>query len=105
MNYVDIAHVDELPEGERLFFDYADIPVVLLNIGGEYFALKDSCTHDDGPLGDGELEEYQMVCPRHGARFDVRSGEALTLPAFEDVPTFPVQVVEEQIQVGFPESE
>ena len=68
--------------------------VGVYNIEGELFALEDRCSHDDGPLaeGDWEPEEGVAICPRHGARFDIRTGRALTLPAYEGVETFPVRV-------------
>jgi 3-phenylpropionate/trans-cinnamate dioxygenase ferredoxin component len=105
MDFIDIARVGELEDDERIFFDYMGIPVVLIQISGEYYALQDCCTHDDGPLGDGEIEDHQIICPRHGARFDVRSGKALTLPAVKEVLAFPVKLVGDVIQVGFPDPE
>jgi 3-phenylpropionate/trans-cinnamate dioxygenase ferredoxin subunit len=75
---------------------------VIFNIAGGLFAIGDVCSHDDGPLGDGMLDGEQVVCPRHGARFDLRSGEALGLPAVVDIPAYPVRVVEAQIEVGIP---
>ena len=105
MKYIDVAPVEELQDGERILFEYEGIPVVLMLVSGEYYALQDCCTHDDGPLGDGDIEEYQIVCPRHGARFDVRTGKALTLPAVMGVPTYSVKVVDGMIQVGFPDPE
>ncbi len=66
--------------------------LVVVNLDGEYFCVEDVCTHDGGPLGEGDLDDGQLVCPRHGARFDVRTGGALTLPAFEPVATYQVKV-------------
>ncbi len=100
--FVAIAGVDEIPNGERLFVEVDDDYIVVFNIAGDFYAIADLCSHDDGPLGEGELEEYEVACPRHGARFDVRSGEACTLPAVEGIPAYPVRVVEGQIEVGFP---
>ncbi len=60
--------------------------IVVFNIAGQFFAIGDVCTHDDGPLGDGELEGYEIVCPRHGAHFDVRTGKAIRLPAVRPTP-------------------
>lgn len=101
--FIPVAYVDDLPNGERLFIEIDEEPIVIFNIGGAYFAIGDVCSHDDGPLGDGEFEgEYQIACPRHGARFDVRTGEALTLPAVEDIPAFPVRVVDGEIEIGLP---
>jgi 3-phenylpropionate/trans-cinnamate dioxygenase ferredoxin subunit len=66
--------------------------VVVVNLEGEYYGVEDVCTHDGGPLGEGELDGDQLVCPRHGARFDVRTGAVMKLPAFEPVATYEVKV-------------
>ncbi len=100
--FVAVAVVDELPNGERLFIEIDDLALVVFNIAGEYFAIADLCSHDDGPLGDGEVDDHQVICPRHGARFDVRTGKALTLPAVEDIPAYPVRVRAGEIEVGLP---
>jgi 3-phenylpropionate/trans-cinnamate dioxygenase ferredoxin subunit len=100
--FIPVADQSELPDGERLFVEIDDYYLVIFNIANEYYAIADLCSHDDGPLGEGELEGHQVACPRHGARFDVRTGEALTLPAVEDIPAYPVRVCEEQIEVGLP---
>jgi 3-phenylpropionate/trans-cinnamate dioxygenase ferredoxin subunit len=75
---------------------------VIFNIGGQYFAIGDVCSHDNGPLGDGDLEGYEVTCPRHGAVFDVRTGKVLSLPAIVDIPAFPTRVVDGQIEIGLP---
>jgi 3-phenylpropionate/trans-cinnamate dioxygenase ferredoxin subunit len=100
VDYIEIAPVEELPNGERLFVDIGDTPVVVFNIAGEIFAIGDLCTHDDGPLGDGDIEDFNVVCPRHGAEFDVRTGKAVSMPAVVDIPAFPVRVVDGMIEVG-----
>lgn len=100
--FVAIGPADELGNGERLFVEIDQLAIVVFNIGGELYAIEDVCSHDDGPLGDGDLEGYEVGCPRHGARFDVRSGKALTLPAVVDIPAYPVQIVEGQIEIGLP---
>jgi len=100
--FVPVADVDEILNGERLFLEVGEEYLVVFNIAGDYYAIADLCSHDDGPLGDGELAGHEVVCPRHGARFDVRSGKALTLPALEDIPAYPVRVRDGQIEVGFP---
>lgn len=102
VNYLEIAPASELPNGERLFVDIGDTPVVIFNIAGEYFAIGDVCTHDDGPLGDSDIEEHNVICPRHGAQFDVRSGKAITMPAIVDIPAYPVRIVNGTIEVGIP---
>lgn len=100
--FVDIAPVSELPNGERLFVDLGDKPIVIFNIAGQFFAIGDVCTHDDGPLGDGMLEGFNVVCPRHGAEFDVRTGKVVQMPAVVDIPAYPVRVVDGVLQVGVP---
>jgi 3-phenylpropionate/trans-cinnamate dioxygenase ferredoxin subunit len=77
-------------------------PIVIFNIAGEFYAIADLCSHDDGPLGEGRLEGYEIICPRHGARFDVRSGDVLALPAVVDIPAYPLRIVDGQIEIGLP---
>ena len=102
IEFVEIAPAAELPNGERLFVDLGDKPIVIFNIAGQFFAIGDICTHDDGPLGDGLLEDHNIVCPRHGAEFDVRTGQAVQMPAVVDIPAYPVQVRDGKIFVGIP---
>ena len=101
-DFVTVAESGELTEGERLFVEIDDLPIVVFRIAGMLFAIADTCSHDDGPLGDGDLEGYEIICPRHGARFDVRTGKALSLPAVVDIPAYPVREVDGQIEVGIP---
>jgi len=98
--FVTVCSIDDLPPGERLFIKVGDAPIVVFNVDGEYFAIDDTCTHDQGPLGEGDLEDHQIICPRHGARFDIRSGEVLTLPAVKDVNTYPIRVVDDRVEIG-----
>jgi 3-phenylpropionate/trans-cinnamate dioxygenase ferredoxin subunit len=72
-----------MPRGER---------IALANVDGQYYAIDDVCTHDGGPLGEGEVFDHSIECPRHGARFDVRTGKALSLPAIFPVKAYPVRV-------------
>ena len=102
IEYVEIAPVSELPNGERLFIEVGDKALVIFNIAGQYFAIGDICSHDEGPLGDGDLEGFNIVCPRHGAEFDVRTGKVIQMPAVVDIPAYPVQVRDGQIFVGIP---
>jgi 3-phenylpropionate/trans-cinnamate dioxygenase ferredoxin subunit len=90
--YVKVARADEIPPGQKKIVEVDGVLVVLVNLDGEFYAIEDVCTHDGGPLGEGELEGHELICPRHGARFDVRTGEALTLPAFEPAPTYEVRL-------------
>ena len=95
MPEVDVCPLADLPPGTvRIVEVSASLSVGVYNCGGELFAIEDQCTHDDGPLCEGEFdcEERVAICPRHGARFDITTGRALTLPAYIDVDTFPARV-------------
>ena len=102
VEYLDIAPASELPNGERLFVEVESKSLVIFNIADQFFAIGDICSHDDGPVGDGDLEGFNVVCPRHGGEFDVRTGKAVQLPAVVDIPAYPVKVVDGMIQVGIP---
>lgn len=90
--FVKVAEVSELPPGGRKTFTLDGLPVALFNVEGEYFCLGDVCTHDGGPLADGELSGYEIECPRHGALFDIRTGAALVFPATVPAPIYRVRV-------------
>lgn len=98
--YFKIAKAADLPNGERLFFELDGKPIVLFSLNGEYLAIEDACTHDSGPVGEGELEGEQIICPRHGARFDIRTGKVLSFPAVTDLKVYKVRVNEEYIEVS-----
>jgi 3-phenylpropionate/trans-cinnamate dioxygenase ferredoxin subunit len=102
VDFLEIAPVSELPEGERLFVEIEGKPIVIFNIGGQLFSIADVCSHDDGPVGEGRLEGYRITCPRHGAQFDVRNGKVMQMPAVVDIPAYPVRVVDGMIQLGVP---
>lgn len=96
--FVKVAKVSDLPETGKLCLEVEDRFVVIVRLGEEFFCLDDVCTHDGGPLGEGELDsEGCLVCPRHGARFDVRTGDAVTMPATEATVTHEVRVDGEDI--------
>src|SRR5688500_19358435 len=98
----EIVPASELPPGERLFIEIEGQSLVIFNIAGQFFSIADICSHDDGPVGEGDIEGYNIVCPRHGAEFDVRTGKVISMPAVVDIPAYPVRVVEEMIQLGIP---
>ena len=101
LDYVDIGEAD-LGNGERLFVGIGDRPIVVFCIANSYYAIADVCSHDDGALGDGLLDDYHLVCPRHGAEFDIRTGKAMSMPAVVDIPAYPVRLMEGRIFVGVP---
>ena len=102
VEYVTVASVSELANEERVFIEIDGDPIVVFNIAGIYFAIGDVCSHDDGPVAEGDLQEFDIECPRHGARFDLRTGKALTLPAVVDIPAYPVRIEADEIQIGLP---
>jgi 3-phenylpropionate/trans-cinnamate dioxygenase ferredoxin subunit len=91
---IDICPVDELPVGERRIVEWEDLLIGVFNCDGEVLAIEDRCSHDDGPLAEGELDgaACTVECPRHGSRFDLRTGRPLTLPAYEPVDVFEVRI-------------
>lgn len=101
MALLDVCPVEELPSCSVKIVYSGSLAIGVYNLGGEYFALEDRCSHDDGPLceGDFECDEGVAICPRHGANIDIRTGRALTLPAVDPVDTFPVRVEDGFIRV------
>lgn len=97
--FIEAARVSDIPESGKLCIELNDHYLVLVRINGEYFCLDDVCTHDGGSLGDGELEGYCLACPRHGAQFDVRNGDAVTMPATEPTGSHAVRIEEDKILV------
>ncbi|MEX2613563.1 MAG: non-heme iron oxygenase ferredoxin subunit [Gaiellaceae bacterium] len=91
---IEVALLDELPPGTMRLVPADSRTIGVYNCGGTLYAIEDRCSHDDGPLCEGEWEPElcMVVCPRHGSRFDLQSGIPMSLPAFEAVPTFPVSV-------------
>jgi 3-phenylpropionate/trans-cinnamate dioxygenase ferredoxin subunit len=94
-----VASIDEFPPGSVKIVGTASITVGVYNCGGDLLAIEDRCSHDDGPLceGDWEPEDCRVICPRHGSAFDLRTGRPLSLPAYEPVDTFPVRVDDDGI--------
>jgi 3-phenylpropionate/trans-cinnamate dioxygenase ferredoxin subunit len=90
--WVKVAEVGELAPGEKKQIELDGLGIALFNIDGEYYAIEDVCTHDGAPLGHGQFVGEEITCPRHGARFHVKTGAALCMPAFEPVDTYPVRV-------------
>jgi 3-phenylpropionate/trans-cinnamate dioxygenase ferredoxin subunit len=90
--YRRVARVGDVPEGETRVFHVDDERIVLCNVGGSFYAIEDVCTHDGSPFGIETLEGPVIECPRHGARFDVRTGGVLRMPAVVPVRTFPTKV-------------
>jgi 3-phenylpropionate/trans-cinnamate dioxygenase ferredoxin subunit len=98
---IDICALEDLPPGAKRLVMHDDLEIGVVNCRGEIFAIEDRCSHDDGELIDGELDEAECAieCPRHGSRFDLRTGKPLNLPAYVPVDTFPVLVDDGVIRV------
>mgnify|MGYP001075977118 CR=1 FL=1 len=97
--FVKLAEIDDVAPGQVKVYEAQGRRIALCNVEGTFYAIDDVCTHDGGPLDQGELEGYQIECPRHGARFDVRSGRALALPAVMPVRSYPVRVEDGVVKV------
>ena len=98
---IDICPVDELPPGRTKIVSWEDLEIGVVNCDGELLAIEDRCSHDDGDLMEGEVDEERCTveCPRHGSLFDLRTGKPLTLPAYVPIDTFPVTVEDGLIRV------
>lgn len=99
MEFQRVARLSEIPDPGRLVVEIDDQLVVLLHVSGDVFAIDDVCTHDGGPLSEGELDDHTIACPRHGAKFDIRSGAALTMPATRPTKVHEVKVDGDDILV------
>ena len=98
-DWVDVAGCDDIAMGSCKVVDVDDVAVAVFNIDGEFYAIEDLCTHDGGDLASGEVDGDAIVCPRHGARFCLKTGEVLEPPAYEPVDIFPVRIEAGRIQV------
>jgi 3-phenylpropionate/trans-cinnamate dioxygenase ferredoxin component len=98
-NYVRAASADDIPPGTKKIVEVDGIEIVVVNLDGQFYAVEDVCTHDGGPLGEGKLDGCELICPRHGARFDVRTGAATRMPAIEPAPTYEVCVEDGHVLV------
>jgi 3-phenylpropionate/trans-cinnamate dioxygenase ferredoxin subunit len=101
-DWINVARASELTAGTWRSVDLDGTMVAVFNLDGEYYAIEDVCTHDGGILSGGTVERDEIVCPRHGAHFSIKTGKALTPPAYQDVATFPVRVQQEVVQVRDP---
>ena len=98
---IDICPVSELPPGAMRLVEWEELEIGIFNCAGELLAIEDRCSHDDGVLVEGELDEATCTieCPRHGSKFDLRTGKPVNLPAYQPVDTFAVSVVDGVIKI------
>jgi 3-phenylpropionate/trans-cinnamate dioxygenase ferredoxin subunit len=104
VEYVTVARVGEIPDGEGRAFEVNDVAVGVFNCGGQFLAVGDVCTHAEALLHEGTLDRVRCTieCPLHSAEFDLRTGKVLTPPATEPIATFPIRVEDDKIQVAVP---
>lgn len=98
-DWIDVAAVKEFPPGEMRSVDADGTRIAVVNLDAEYYAIEDVCTHDGGQLTGGPLCGDAIVCPRHGARFSIKTGEVLAPPAYEPVAIFPLRIQSGRVQV------
>jgi 3-phenylpropionate/trans-cinnamate dioxygenase ferredoxin subunit len=98
---VEVCAVTDLPPGSMRLVEWEDLEIGVFNCAGEVLAIEDRCSHDNGPLVEGELDEADCTveCPRHGSRFDLHTGQPKTLPAYRPVDTFPVHIEDDMIKL------
>jgi 3-phenylpropionate/trans-cinnamate dioxygenase ferredoxin subunit len=98
---IDVCSLSELPPGQMKLVEWEDLEIGVFNCNGNFYALEDRCSHDNGPLAEGEFDvtKCTVECPRHGSLFDIRTGKPLTLPAYQPVDTFKVIVEDDTIKL------
>ena len=101
-DFIKVAQTSDIPAGRAKVVVVGDRRIALCNVDGQFFAIDDLCTHDGGPLDQGELEGEVIECPRHGARFSVRTGKVLALPAVKPLNAYPLKVEGSEIRVALP---
>jgi len=101
--FVKVGRSAEVPDGRPEVFEIEDRHIAVYRLDGAYYAIEDICTHDGGPLAEGELEGQEVICPRHGARFDIKSGAATCMPAITPVESYPVRVEGDDLLIGLPD--
>lgn len=102
--FVRVAKISDLPDPGKKLVEVEDSLVLLLHVGGQFYCIDDVCTHDGGPLSEGKLTGCELACPRHGARFDIRTGKALSMPATEDTQLHQVKVEGDGVYVKLNET-
>jgi len=98
---IDVCALTELPPGGKRLVAWEELEIGVFNCAGTVYAIEDRCSHDDGPLVEGELDESACTieCPRHGSLFDIKTGKPKTLPAYVPVDTFPVIIEGDTIKL------
>lgn len=98
-NWINVAHINDISIGTWQTVDMDNLSILVININNQFYAIENLCTHDGGPLSDGQLEGEEIVCSRHGAKFCVKNGAVTAPPAYEDIRTFPVKIEKDIVMV------
>lgn len=99
MNLIKVCNLSEIPNGSKKKFEINDEEVTICNINNQVFAINDNCSHDEASLEEGFIDEYEIECPRHGAKFDIRTGEVTCLPAISRIKTYKSKVKDGVIEL------
>ena len=97
--WIDVCAENSLADGENIIIDVDGTEVAVFRIAGQFYAIEDVCTHDGAEIASGQLDGDEIICPRHGARFCVKTGEVKCAPAYENVEVFPIQIENGKVQV------
>jgi 3-phenylpropionate/trans-cinnamate dioxygenase ferredoxin subunit len=101
-HWVDVAPADDVPAGDHRVYEVEGRFIAVYHAAGDLYAVEDRCTHDDNPISDGPVEGLEVICTRHGARFCLKSGAALTPPAYEPLTLFATRVMDGRLWIGLP---
>jgi 3-phenylpropionate/trans-cinnamate dioxygenase ferredoxin subunit len=104
VDFIPVASKAELGRGERLVIEVEGNPIVIFNVDDRYYAIDGICSHDEEDLAEGSLDGFELTCPRHGGRFDIRDGSVLALPAYQEVTSYPVELHGDEIVIGLPKA-
>lgn len=100
IHWVDIVEAASFPVGSYQVFDWNGLSLLIFNLKGKFYAIKNLCTHEDQSLEGGEIEGDEIICPWHGGGFCIKTGAATRAPAFTSIKTFPARLVDGKVQVG-----
>ena len=98
-DFVEVCKVTDVPDPGRMLVEVGDRLIALFHVNGKFYAIDDVCTHDGGPLAEGELDGFVIACPRHGAQFDIRTGQVLSMPATRNTAAYEVRVEGDSVRV------
>ena len=102
--FIHVADAVDVPDPGKILVEVEGEMIALFHVSGSFYAIDDVCTHDGGPLVDGELQDYTIACPRHGAKFDIRTGAALSMPAIRPTLAHDVKVEDGSVFVRIRET-